>query len=380
MYYSSDKRFIVKQITHEEMDTLLSMLDDYEDHMKKSCNERGQVQSLLLRVLQCNRIKMYHSTNKCTSRLLSGSLYFIVTENLMYDREMAETDAANQPELRPSRSQEDLKREAEKAEEDRALEVFDLKGSWVSRSTLQDGSSRHNDGGASANPHGKQHSRHTMKDNDLREKMYLNEQQRERFIWNLEADSAFLCAKNIMDYSLLLGIEKGLHDVQQQGEDQDPLVMAASNAFTARSYYVGIIDILQKWDRSKQTERYVKALTGQDLDGVSSCDPEKYRDRFVRKMKEHVYNESANSNSKISGRRSNAATSTSGVASAASFPGGDDNSSDRYQLGLDGGGGAVRLGSKTKRPLLSSDRARPSMGNSSISSAGSRYPTIGGAE
>ena len=101
-----------------------------------------------------------------------------------------------------------------------------------------------------------------------------------------------------MDYSLLLGIQKGISEFiplaeTEAGSDDaaDALVLPASHTNSANLYYVGIIDILQKWDREKRTERCCKALLGKDLDGVSSIEPEKYLERFVRKMDSHVYRE-----------------------------------------------------------------------------------------
>jgi hypothetical protein len=41
----------------------------------------------------------------------------------------------------------------------------------------------------------------------------------------------------------------------------------------------------QEWDTSKKIERIAKALYGQDLDGVSSIDPDKYHERFLEAMK-----------------------------------------------------------------------------------------------
>ena len=283
-------------------------------------------------------------------------------------------DAINQdsnPSLQPSCSQEDLRAAENRLNEDAPLEVFDLKGSWVSRSTLQDGDP--SGGGSSANPHGKRHSKrtHTMKDNDLREKLYFNDAQRERFQQHLTKDAAFLQGEGIMDYSLLLGIEKGLSEMEcQVGVDENPLVMSASNSFTAQRYYVGIIDILQKWDRSKRTERYLKALAGQDLDGVSACAPEVYEERFVRKMMGHVYSPPSAA-ALPTGSVSSLTASISGATTRRGAV--DDNASDRALLGLGSvGGSPARVGSSTARPLVRSG-LRPIPAAVSLSSGGSEY-------
>ena len=51
---------------------------------------------------------------------------------------------------------------------------------------------------------------------------------------------------------------------------------------------VGIIDILQKWDRWKQGERVGKAVLGKDLDGLSAMEPDLYKERFVKAMEGHM--------------------------------------------------------------------------------------------
>lgn len=50
-----------------------------------------------------------------------------------------------------------------------------------------------------------------MKDNDLREKIFLNPDDKDKMLDNMTRDADFLLAQNIMDYSLLVGIEKGIY-------------------------------------------------------------------------------------------------------------------------------------------------------------------------
>ena len=53
MYFSGDRRFIVKQITKAEHTVLLSFLDDYVAHMERLRDPTtGRVNSLLLRFVQ----------------------------------------------------------------------------------------------------------------------------------------------------------------------------------------------------------------------------------------------------------------------------------------------------------------------------------------
>src|SRR5690606_15924600 len=51
-------------------------------------------------------------------------------------------------------------------------------------------------------------------------------------------------------------------------------------------YYMGIIDILQKWDFKKKFERFIKVyLCGNDKYGISAVDPIIYQKRFMIHMK-----------------------------------------------------------------------------------------------
>jgi hypothetical protein len=65
-------------------------------------------------------------------------------------------------------------------------------------------------------------------------------------------------------------------------DDVETITQVYHSHFTnaASKYYVGIIDILQKWTWEKKLERWAKAFMGQDLDGVSAIEPDPYRQRF----------------------------------------------------------------------------------------------------
>merc|ERR1711939_1210141 len=105
------------------------------------------------------------------------------------------------------------------------LEVYDLKGSWVNRSTVPQGDGR---------------KKGTMKDNDLHEKLYLKRPERDALIKTIRSDTQFLRGFNIMDYSLLLGIEKGVNDQEYPETENNSQVLHARFANSASKYYVGI--------------------------------------------------------------------------------------------------------------------------------------------
>jgi len=50
---------------------------------------------------------------------------------------------------------------------------------------------------------------------------------------------------------------------------------------------MGIIDFQQKWNLSKQAERFFKLnFKGADPSGLSSINPVRYKDRFVSRLQE----------------------------------------------------------------------------------------------
>ena len=55
-------------------------------------------------------------------------------------------------------------------------------------------------------------------------------------------------------------------------------------------YYFGIIDILQEYNLGKQLERWAKIFfKRQEPDGISSIDPDRYADRFIRYAVDDVF-------------------------------------------------------------------------------------------
>ena len=53
----------------------------------------------------------------------------------------------------------------------------------------------------------------------------------------------------------------------------------------ASTFYISIIDMLQKWDYNKKSEYYAKTwLKRLDKYGISAVEPTYYRDRFVSRV------------------------------------------------------------------------------------------------
>lgn len=85
-----------------------------------------------------------------------------------------------------------------------------------------------------------------------------------------DLDTKFMAKLNIMDYSLLLGVQKQLAKLDHQGGPDDPHSYLPGHSMTAKSYHMGLIDILQTWDTKKWMERYAKAVLGRDI-GERQC-------------------------------------------------------------------------------------------------------------
>jgi hypothetical protein len=93
-------------------------------------------------------------------------------------------------------------------------------------------------------------------------KIYLNKTARLEMIENLEEDMKILRKLNLMDYSLLLCFyEKGHND----DEVNERYVIRVENEI----YAIGIIDILQRYDNSKISERAFKKMLFQDGNELS---------------------------------------------------------------------------------------------------------------
>lgn len=202
MYFSADKRYIVKQMSEEEKNVLLKMLDAYFDYMSKNSD------SLLLRVVQCNQVQMYQgcSSVPVLGKCLRGRLYFMVFQNLNFDvlqetmdeirqlSSLSDQQASAEGEEREMESELRLRARASAVLKESMLQ-YDLKGSWVNRTTIKRG------------PPAQTGAVGTLKDGDLHEQLYLPKDERNALIEQLSKDTQFLSntGRGIMDYSLLLG-------------------------------------------------------------------------------------------------------------------------------------------------------------------------------
>jgi 1-phosphatidylinositol-4-phosphate 5-kinase len=251
-YFSEDGQYLVKTLTTPEAGVLLQLLPSYVDYLTEHPH------SLLTKFVGFHSVTLYNT-----------SIYIVVMRSVFLTQKTIHMR-------------------------------FDLKGSWVNRHA------------------GRKEG--VLKDNDLNFQISLHSAERQAFLDTLQADADYLCSQGIMDYSLLLGI----HNTRQRfvrtsvaDEKQAPVFAEPQRNINLRPsvedmemrtvpfhtayhggipahiiegpgiYFMGIIDILQKWTWSKKVERCFKlTLRCQESSGISAVSPTPYRQRFMRKMDE----------------------------------------------------------------------------------------------
>jgi len=163
-----------------------------------------------------------------------------------------------------------------------------------------------------------------LKDNDLMYKLNLRPALAAELAGQLRADADFLASQGLMDYSLLVGVTRRRFDLQHAqprtpAAQQPPLmplgVAAAAVGHASGSadplaqpllspddgsryeaefvdgpavYYLGIIDVLQRWDLGKKKEYVAKLLLGKNRHGISCVPPLEYAERFKRRVVEAI--------------------------------------------------------------------------------------------
>ena len=143
--------------------------------------------------------------------------------------------------------------------------------------------------------------------------MSLNEETVEEIEQAIKDDATFLANRNLMDYSLLLGVEqvkvkdcndehlnenrnKRLGISVNVEQDQDTPYNPTLNEETSKTqnlaevYHIGIIDYLQEWNLQKKGENFAKTFFKPDRKPkLSAIPPQKYRTRFIDFMSGKVF-------------------------------------------------------------------------------------------
>ena len=105
------------------------------------------------------------------------------------------------------------------------------------------------------------------------------------------ADAAFLSARRLMDYSLLLGI---VHNSSPPADATGYGVVGGENGET---YYLGIIDVLEQWGGMKWPMqgailkfffRYIACGRWYNPEGITAVPPDDYAARFEEFLLQEV--------------------------------------------------------------------------------------------
>jgi len=253
-FFSKSGEFFVKAQTLEEISSLREMLPAYVRYLSKHRS------SLLIKFLGAHRIKMY-----------GKELYFIIMCNV-FPKDVV------------------------------IHERWDLKGSWVQR---------HGNAGVFVTGRGEVMKKESPLyfDNDIHHGIELHPAAATSIFHQLKEDAHFLAAQGLMDYSLLVGVVKARMEVLDNVVPADyskellrnltrdnPFLLDSSGGLRpicvegASTYYVGMIDLLQRWNLKKKVEYYLKTLVlGRDKEGISAIDPAKYCQRFINRVTKKLF-------------------------------------------------------------------------------------------
>ena len=110
----------------------------------------------------------------------------------------------------------------------------------------------------------------------------------ENVIYTIESDTRFLQKHNLMDYSLLIQIEK-VSSGQKLPETKNRNIIQSVDG--KRLYHIGIIDFLQDFSYAKKIESFIKTTKakGEQAKLISCVHPDFYAQRFLKFMKENVF-------------------------------------------------------------------------------------------
>ena len=183
LFFTNDRRFLVKQINSTEFNTLLTILPSYHNYLKDNR------ETMLQHIYQLSSCQMYRHR-----------LFFMVVGNVHY------TASSLGHELH---------------------ERYDIKGSWVNRNAApisngvrvrcqlcEDSYIYGTQSTCPKRPAGFSHLPNvTMKDMDLNYKLPMPRSKAVRLVQQLQADTLWLRSHGIMDYSLYLGVHKRSYDV-----------------------------------------------------------------------------------------------------------------------------------------------------------------------
>lgn len=233
-YFTPNRHYIVKSITRREKETMLALAASYQRHCEAHPGTAINYVGLYSIRLPLNTCKVY----------------FVVMRNVLPKR--------------------------------KADATYDLKGATSNRQRVR----------------GQRQAQllsgerlpctfSTLLDKDwmaLRETLRLAEPVLERLVATLAQDAVFLAEHGCIDYSILLGIAEGGVETAPQRGGARALV-----GQDGRGYYIGIIDILERWRCKWVVQQHVLwfffrvIACGQwyNPEGITAIPPKDYAARFV---------------------------------------------------------------------------------------------------
>ena len=264
---STDARFLLKTLNEEEKTQLMKMLSKYYHHMKIYSKK-----TLLPWFLGCYTLYREGAGYAPMSVVMMSNVF---TNGVVVD------------------------------------EQYDLKGSTVSRTVGE-----HSIGKKGV----------TYKDLDwvtFGHRIHLNnEKERKRILLQLTIDAELLETCHVMDYSLLVGVRRNngiSNEITKESSKSGNRYVGLLERRSKRNgdihrcvrdrlheqfqgglhspledsiYYIGVIDILQKWNTRKKAETTLKRIRHFSLDvepKFSCVDPKTYKNRFVKFMYDGVF-------------------------------------------------------------------------------------------
>ncbi|KAH7886184.1 hypothetical protein F5I97DRAFT_2026417 [Phlebopus sp. FC_14] len=216
-----DDRFIAKELSRAELQTMETFAPAYFDYMASAVT--GNRPTLLAKVFGCYKLTFKKSKENGSSKAKVTYMNLLVMENLFYNRRFAK--------------------------------IYDLKGSTRNRHVLSTG--RENEVLLDEN----------LVESAYQSPFYLREHSKRILRGALYNDSKFLADINVVDYSLVVGVDN-----------------------ETRELVVGIVDYIRAYTWDKKLESWVKESTflgGGGKGEPTIVMPKQYRQRFISAMERY---------------------------------------------------------------------------------------------
>mmetsp|Transcript_69295 Transcript_69295/g.206332 ORF Transcript_69295/g.206332 Transcript_69295/m.206332 type:complete len:313 (+) Transcript_69295:1-939(+) len=234
-YFTADKRFVLKTISHGEKDKLLAMLPRYIEHFS-SALDAGKP-CLLSRFFAVYSVSV---GAQCAFPEVGGMFNLVVMDNVF---------SGGRPD-----------------------QIYDLKGTTEDRFVQPE--------------EGK-----VLKDLNFRNsRLLLPEEEAEALLEAVRLDTAFLEEQDVMDYSLILGVFEGGPPPAGNAGHRDVLAgsMLVQNKEQPAAFQMAIIDMLVSWTLKKKAAYVIKWPTLGCCFEIDTAPPEYYRERFVDYLEDKV--------------------------------------------------------------------------------------------